>query len=193
MNSKKLLILLLFILGLLLGYRVLFSEDQKTVPLKYTKGTVSTLKKEGGTASLTLRTELLNQEPPSSLAETKNIFAPLTSPKPPPPPVITPPPPPPPPPLLPPPEIRGPTPEELALAQARNELTEFRYIGFLDRGNGVQEGFFTRRQEAVLAKKGEVLFGHFMIKELSGNLAVIEETATHAEVTLQLSEGRSER
>lgn len=175
-------------------YRFLFFEGTQTAPMKYTKGAVSTANQGEGEASMKLRTELLKTEPPAPLTETKNIFAPLSSPKPPPPPVkkvVPPPPPPEPPPVLlpPPPEIRGPTPEELALAQARSELTEFRYLGFLDRRNGKPEGFFSKRQEAIIAEKGETVFGHFLVKELSENLAVIEETATHAEVTLQLSEG----
>jgi len=167
--------------------------------MKYTKGAVSTANKGEGEGSMKLRTELLKPEPASPLSETKNIFAPLVSRKPPPPPVpvrprSSPPSPPsvalPPPP---PPEIRGPTPEELALAQARSELTEIRYLGFLDRGNGKREGFFSKRQEAVIAGQGETVFGHFMVKELSENLSVIEEAATHAEVTLQLSEGKENR
>jgi hypothetical protein len=81
----------------------------------------------------------------------------------------------------------------LALAQARSELMEFRYLGFLNRGNGRQEGFFSKRQEALIAGKGATVFGHFIVKELSGNLAIIEEVETHAEVTLQLSEGKNDR
>ena len=181
--------------GGLLIYRFVSFEGPRTAPMKYTKGAVSTANKGEGEGSMKLRTELLKQEPASPLSETKNIFAPLVSPKPPPVPVrprSSPPPsvalPPPPPP-----EIRGPTPEELALAQARSELTEIRYLGFLDRGNGKREGFFSKRQEAVIAEKGETVFGHFMVKELSENLSVIEEAATHAEVTLQLSEGKANR
>ena len=198
-RKKKLFIVLLAVWGGLLIYRFVSFEGPRTAPMKYTKGAVSTANKGEGEGSMKLRTELLKQEPASPLSETKNIFAPLVSPKPPPPsepvrPRSSPPPPPsvalPPPP---PPEIRGPTPEELALAQARSELTEIRYLGFLDRGNGKREGFFSKRQEAVIAEKGETVFGHFMVKELSENLSVIEEAATHAEVTLQLSEGKANR
>lgn len=198
-REKRLFIALLIIWGGLLLYRFLFFEGTRTAPMKYTKGAVSTANKGEGETSMKLRTQLLKTEPPVPLSETKNIFAPLPSPKPPPPPVkkaVPPPPPPPEPPpvvLPPPPEVRGPTPEELALAQARSELAEFRYLGFLDRGNGKREGFFSKRQEAIIAGKGETVFGHFMVKELSENLAVIEEAATHAEVTLQLSEGKTNR
>lgn len=199
-SKKRLFIALLILWGGLLLYRFLFFEGTRTAPMKYMKGAVSTANKGEGDASMKLRTELLKTEAPAPLSETKNIFAPLSSPKPPPPPtvkkVVPPPPPPAPPPIVlppPPPEVRGPTPEELALAQARSELTEFRYLGFLDRGNGKREGFFSKRQEAIIAGKGETVFGHFMVKELSENLAVIEEAATHAEVTLQLSEGKTNR
>lgn len=199
-RKKKLFLMLLVIWGGLLIYRFAFFEGTRTAPMKYVKGAVSTVNKGDGEGSMKLRTELLKPEPASPLAETKNIFAPLASPKPPPPPApikppapVLPPPPPPPVALPPPPEVRGPTPEELALAQARTELTEIRYLGFLDRGNGRQEGFFSKRQESLIAAKGTTVFGHFIIKELSGNLAVIEEAATHAEVTLQLAEGKNER
>lgn len=197
MDQKKgLLISLLVLWGALLFHRVLFSEGPQRAPLKYVKGAIQTARKEGGDAQGKIQTELLNQEPPPSPGEVKNIFAPLPSPKPPAPPVPLRPTPPPPTPdlvLPPPPVVRGPTPEELALAQARTELAEIRYLGFLDRGNGKQEGFFSRKQETVIGEKGNLLFGRFLIRELSSTVAVIVENNTHAEVTLQLSEGRNER
>src|SRR5581483_6304547 len=200
-RKKKLFLILLAVWGGLLIYRFVFFEGTRTAPMKYIKGAVSTSNKGEGEGSMKLRTELLKPEPASPLSETKNIFAPLSSPKPLPPPApiqrpapgLPAPPPSPVAPPPPPPEVRGPTPEELALAQARTELTEIRYLGFLDRGNGRQEGFFSKRQEALIAAKGAIVFGHFIVKELSGNLAVIEEAATHAEVTLQLAEGKNER
>lgn len=198
-RKKGLLILLLALWGGILFYRVLFNEGPRRAPMKYVKGAVQPVKKEGGDSQGKIETELLDQAPPPQPGEVRNIFAPLPSPKPPPPPKpapVLPPPslPKPPEPLLPPPPVvRAPTPEELALAQARTELAEIRYLGFLDRGNGKQEGFFTRKQETVIGEKGSVLFGHFQIRELSSTVAVIVENNTHAEVTLQLSEGKNDR
>ena len=203
MDQKKgLLISLLVLWGVILFYRVLFSEGPQHAPMKYVKGATQAAKKdkEGGNGSTKIRTELLDQAPPPLPGEVKNIFAPLRPPKPPKPPASSTPaplrplPPPPPQPVLPPPPVvKGPTPEELALTQARAELAEIRYLGFLDRGNGKQEGFFSRRQETVIGEKGSLLFGHFLIRELSSTAAVIVENNTHAEVTLQLSEGKNER
>jgi hypothetical protein len=196
-QKKKLLIGLLVLWGAILFYRVVFSEGPRRAPMKYVKGAVQTATKEGGgSSSLKIQTELLSQQPPPLPAEVKNIFAPIPSPKPPAPPPVTrrpPPPPLPPAPTLPPPPVvTGPTPEELALARARAELAEIRYLGFLDRGNGKQEGFFSRRQETVIGEKGGVLFSRFIIRELSSAAVVLADKETHAEVTLQLSEGKNQ-
>jgi len=193
-QTKGLLIGLLVLWGALLFYRALFSEGPQRAPMKYVKGAVQTTKKEEGSGSIKIQTELLKQEPPPLPEEVKNIFAPIPSPKPPAPPKpVAPPPPPPltPEPVLPPPVVAGPTPEELALARARAELAEIRYLGFLDRGNGKQEGFFSRRQETVIGEKGGLLFSRFLIRELSSSVAVLADKDTQAEVTLQLSEGRN--
>jgi hypothetical protein len=196
-QKKKLLIGLLVFWGALLFYRALFSEDPQRAPMKYVKGAVQTAKREEGGSSMKIQTELLNQAPPPLPGEVKNIFAPIPSPKPPAPPVPVAPRPLPPPPtapvLPPPPVVTGPTPEELALARARAELAEIRYLGFLDRGNGKQEGFFSRRQETVIGEKGGLLFSRFLIRELSSSVAILADKETKAEVTLQLSEGRNER
>ncbi|MBI3804497.1 MAG: hypothetical protein HY282_12130 [Nitrospirae bacterium] len=146
-----------------------------------------------------IRTELFESNPPSSPEEVKNIFAPLAEPKPPtsadPRPVVPrrPPSAPTPVPSPLPPPMAAPTPEELAFAQAKGELAEIRYLGFLDRGNGKPEGFFSRRQETVIGEKGGLLFGRFTIRELSSSLAIIADKNTKAEVTLQLSEGKNEK
>lgn len=191
-RKKGLLIGLLVLWGAILFYRVVFSEGPKRAPMKYVKGAVQTAVKEGGSASIQIQTELLSQAPPPLPAEVKNIFAPIPSPKPPAPPTpVAPPPPPPTPALPPPPVVTGPTPEELALARARADLAQIRYLGFLDRGNGKQEGFFSIRQETVIGEKGSLLFGRFLIRELSSTVAVVSDKDTQAEVTLQLSEGRN--
>lgn len=197
MDQKKwFLIGLLVLWGAILFHRVLLSEGPQRAPLKYVKGAVQTASKEGGNASIKIQTELLNQAPPPLPAEVKNIFAPIPPPKPPAPPPVSRPPLPPPTPetgLPPPPVVTGPTPEELALARARADLAEIRYLGFLDRGNGKQEGFFSRRQETVIGEKGNLLFSRFLIRELSSSVAVLADKDTHAEVTLQLSEGRNQQ
>lgn len=197
MDQKKLLIGLLVFWGALLSYRALFSEGPQRAPLKYVKGAVQTATKKESHSPIKIQTELLSQAPPPLPAEVKNIFAPIPASKPPAPPrAVAPRPVPPPtaePGLPPPPVIMGPTAEELALARARADLGEIRYLGFLDRGNGKQEGFFSRRQETVIGEKGGLLFSRFLIRELSSSVAVLADKDTQAEVTLQLSEGRNQQ
>lgn len=198
-SKKKFLAVLLIIWGVIILFRVVFFEGPKTAPLKFTKGSAAS-KKATSDAPLKIDVDRLKSSAPVLPDEVKNIFAPLPSPKPPAPPVraLPPPPPPPPPPEPPPPpppppEIKGPTPEEIAFAQARNELMEFRYLGFLNRGDGRQEGFFSKKQESLIAGRGDLIFDRFLVKELTGNRVVIQEINTHAEVTLQLTEGKNER
>lgn len=189
MEKKKLfLIILLAFWGALFSYRILFSEGPRTAPLKYVKGPIPVAKKEGEEDTATkVRTDLLKPDFSSSPNDARNIFAPLPAPKPPPGPKA-----PTPPPSVesPPPVVYIPTPEELALAQARSDLAEFKYIGFLDRGNGKPEGFISKKQETLITTQGEVIFEHFLIKRLSSSMAVIEEQGTHADVTLLLTDER---
>jgi hypothetical protein len=130
--------------------------------------------------------EQLNQPlpPPSEVA--KNIFAPLPSRAPrieTPPPVFEPFPPPPP-------EIHVPTPEEIALEQANAALSQIRLLGFVDRGDGRQMGFFARLSETAIGGKSDLIFGHFLIRELSNTVVIVQETITRAEVTLPVSESQ---
>jgi len=121
--------------------------------------------------------------PPASSEGAKNIFAPLPSSRikriePPPPTEI------------PPPEIQEvhlPTPEEVALQEATAALSQIRLLGLLDRGDGRQTGFFARLSETAVAGKSDLIFGHFLVRDLSSTAAVVQETVTHAEVTLPLS------
>ncbi len=127
--------------------------------------------------------ERLNQPLPPPSEVVKNIFAPLPSraPRiktPPPLPVEAPPPP----------EVHLPTPEEIALEQARATLSQIRLLGFVDRGDGRKMGFFARLSETAVGGKGDLIFGHFLIRELSNTVVIVQETITRAELTLPLSE-----
>ncbi len=133
-----------------------------------------------------LRLDLLSKVPVS--ASPKNIFAPLQS--------LVPPPPPPPstiielPPL---PDIEEPaphSPEVLALEAARKALAEIHMVGYLHKGGDRQTGIFSWVGKLETGGIGDPIFGRFRVKELTATTTSIEETITHAEITLQLNKQR---
>jgi hypothetical protein len=117
--------------------------------------------------------------------EMKNPFAPLRS---------TAPPPPPPAPLIEMPvftdfpEPEPPDEAELARAAAKRALGEISYVGYLERDQGKRSGVFIKTAQTAVGGKGEPIFERFLIKDLTASSALIEETTTHAEITLQLAE-----
>lgn len=200
LNPKLLLAVLVGIWIVLLAYRILSHEEPKRVPLTYRKGQAvagaPTGDKRASTGDkkvaskgeerrdLTLKLDLLNRKPPEPGEGLKNLFLPLhfELPKPPaPPPTI----PPIPPPTLPP-SPPPPTPEEIAAEEARKELSEFRYLGYLNRG-GKEQAFLAKKETLFTAKRGEIITGTFLLKEVNNNFVVIEETATRVEITLALT------
>ena len=115
--------------------------------------------------------------PAKKLEITKNIFAPIY--------IYRPPPPPPPPPtpvVVPPP----PSPEEVARAQAIAALSQFKYLGFLNKG-GKSQGFFSRGAELYIVGKGDPVEGAFILKELDPNQAILKDRVTGVESTLILT------
>jgi hypothetical protein len=51
-------------------------------------------------------------------------------------------------------------------------------------------GFFARLSETAIGGKGDLIFGHFLIRELSNTVVIVQETITRAEVTLPISESQ---
>ena len=135
-----------------------------------------------------IRLDLLEKAPQS--ASPKNIFAPLQS--------LAPPPPPPPPPLqvieLPPlPDIEEPpppSPEVLALEAARKVLAEIHLVGYLRKRKDLQTGIFSLAGKIESGGIGDTIFTRIRVKGLTATTANLEETITHAEISLQLSEQR---
>ncbi|MCA9468269.1 MAG: hypothetical protein KC643_22910, partial [Nitrospira sp.] len=68
---------------------------------------------------------------------------------------------PPPPPPTPP----GPSPGELAAQRARQELTQFRFLGFLTKG-GESQAFLTNGQAIYIVKQGEMLEGRVQVHKI---------------------------
>jgi hypothetical protein len=196
-NPKLFLAVLIVIWIGMIAYRIMSREEPKRVPLTYRKGQPAVVLKDSsvkgvkeafargkGGGEPKVRLDLLDQKPPAPGEDLRNIFQPLRyqPPKPPaPPPTL----PPPPPPTLPPPPP-PPTPEELAAEQARKDLAEFRYLGFLNRG-GKDHAFLSKSGTLYTGKHGDIVAGSFLLKELNTNFVIIQETGTKVEITIPLT------
>ena len=72
------------------------------------------------------------------------------------------------------------TPEELALQAGRQELAQFRYLGYLSRG-GRDEAFLAKGNTLHIAKTGETIEQRILVKAISPSGVMLQETATKAE------------
>ncbi len=155
---------------------------QEHRPLKFKKGEMVHVQGAPVKVSTeaTVRLDLL-RSPQKRLVISKNIFASIHFYVPPPPKVE--PPPPPPPVVLP----LPPSPEEIARAQAAQTLAQFKYLGYLNKGKGREQGFFSKGGELYIVGKGEAIIGTFMLKEIDPNQAILRDSVTRVESTLILS------
>lgn len=187
-NKKKLFLsILLVLLGFLITQRYTSCEGPQRVPLKYVKGKTYTggVEEPNKDPNILVQLELLKERQKAEWTSSKNIFVPIEAflpPPPPPPPIPEPPPLPPPPPPPPP----GPTAEELAAQRARQEMSQFRYLGYLSR-EGREQVFLSKGKTLFIAKKGEVVTGQFFLKDLGANQVVIKDQQTDVEVTITLA------
>jgi len=197
LNPKLMLAVLIGIWVVAFAYRIFSHDEPKRVPLTYRKGQAAVVVKDASVTGvkeafakgkesreLTVKLDLLKQKPSAPGENPKNIFLPLhfEVPKPPaPPPTI----PSAPPPTLPPPPP-PPTPEEIAAEQARKDLSEFHYLGYLNRG-GKEQAFLSKSGTLYTPKNGDVIAGTFLIKTLNSNFVIIEETGTKIEMMVPLT------
>lgn len=112
-----------------------------------------------------------------------------------PPPVEVPPPPPvtpPPPPLIP----AGPTPEELAAIaarqqhellsrQAREQMAQYRYLGYVDR-DGHQQAFLGKGTEIYILQRGDRIDGQFLVAVIDPTVVVLRESVTNLEARIEM-------
>ena len=101
-------------------------------------------------------------------------------------PVVAPPPPAPPP---------GPSPEELAAQRARQQLNQFRFLGYLTKG-GESQAFITNGQAIYIVKQGEMLEGQVQVNKIEPETIVLStkiwETGNQVQATIPLTpEARS--
>lgn len=94
----------------------------------------------------------------------------------------------PPPPPLPPPS--GPSAAELAAQRARQQLNQFRFLGYLTKG-GESQAFLTNGQAIYIVKQGEMLEGRVQVNKIEPETVVlstqIQETGNHIQATIPLT------
>ena len=151
-------------------------EKQKRVPLTFTKDSlaIKTSQKEGET--LTLHLDLLEKSREVKWSKPKNIFRPIkiyksttTT-------------------TLPPvPEVYVPSPEEIAAEKARQDLSRFKVLGFLDKG-GHQEVFLSKDGELFIVRQGDMIQNRYRLKALyqesNREGVVLLDPQTNVEVTI---------
>jgi len=151
-------------------------EKQKRVPLTYTRDgkAIRTSTKEGG--AMTLHLDLLEKSREVKWDKPKNIFRPIkiykTT-------TTT---------TLPPiPEVYLPTPEEIAAEKARQDLSRFKVLGFLDKG-GHQEVFLSKDGELFIVRQGDMIQNRYRLKALYNESnregVILLDPNTNVEVTI---------
>jgi hypothetical protein len=152
------------------------SSEPQHVPLTYVSGQKAKREVSRGKSGsgLTIQLALLDanrQRTEKALGSPKNIFAPvfpgqssfdmagaITNPVP----------------------VIQPTPEELALQAGRQELAQFRYLGYLSRG-GRDEAFLAKGNALHIAKTGETIEQRILVKAISPSGVMLQETSTKTE------------
>jgi hypothetical protein len=93
----------------------------------------------------------------------------------------------PPPPPTPPP---GPSAAELAGQRAREQLNQFRFLGYLTKG-GESQAFLTNGQAIYIVKQGEMLEGRVQVNKIEPETVVLStqvwETGNHIQATIPLT------
>ena len=77
----------------------------------------------------------------------------------------------------------GPTPEELAAEAARQELTQFRYLGYLSR-NGRDEAFLSKGQELHIVRTGQLIEQRILVKAITPTGVILQESRSQVEQTI---------
>jgi Tfp pilus assembly protein PilP len=139
---------------------------------------------------LSLEATFPNSRQTVTFTQPRNIFAPFGSPRmvakqerpkasQPSPVIATPPPAPP-----------GPSPGELAAQRARQQLNQFRFLGYLTKG-GVSQAFITNGQAIYIVKQGEMLEGQVQVNKIEPETIVLStkiwETGNQVQATIPLT------
>lgn len=184
---------------------VLTVPSQHEVPLKYKSGQVVSAQQAGGKADVW---EVRSLKPPVRdlpVTPTKNIFTGASASRPlnpearravrkrTLPAVVAEAPASPPAPTTPPP----PSPEELArqqealrLQQLREQMGQYRYMGYVNQ-NGVQKAFLGKGRELYILREGEMLDGKFQVTTIDAAMVKLVESESKLETTLKLKKEES--
>jgi hypothetical protein len=190
-------------LGILLGvwagvaiWVIAAAPEPQHVPLAYLTGKAdrANASRPQAGAGLKINLDLLaaaRRRAGEALGAPKNIFASLAAEQvattrakrpasvpPPPAPVVAAP-------VVPPP----PSPEELAAQAARQELAQFRYLGYLSR-DGREEAFLSKGRELYIVRSNETIEQRVLVKTVTETGVTLQETRSQVERTVPLVEGR---
>jgi hypothetical protein len=84
----------------------------------------------------------------------------------------------------------GPSPSDLAAQRARQQLTQFRFLGYLTKG-GESQAFLTNGQAIYIVKQGEMLEGQVQVNKIEPETIIlstqIRETGNQVQATIPLT------
>ncbi|GJL65828.1 MAG: hypothetical protein NPIRA05_07990 [Nitrospirales bacterium] len=66
----------------------------------------------------------------------------------------------------------GPSPEELALQRAQQQLSKFRFLGYLKKG-GESQAFLTKGESIYIVKQGETVEGRIVVNRIDPTLVIL--------------------
>ncbi len=75
-------------------------------------------------------------------------------------------------------------PEELARQAGRQELSQYRYLGYLTRA-GMDEAFLSRGKDLHIVKAGETINQRVLVKAITPTGVTLQETASQVEHTVK--------
>ena len=79
-----------------------------------------------------------------------------------------------------------PTPEELAKQAARQELAQYRYLGYLIR-SGREEAFLSKGKDLHIVTRGETIESRVLVKAITPSGVTLEEIPSHVEQVVALT------
>jgi len=92
--------------------------------------------------------------------------------------------------IAPPPVAPGPSPSDLAAQRARQQLNQFRFLGYLTKG-GESQAFLTNGQAIYIVKQGEMLEGQVQVNKIEPETIVLStqilETGNQVQATIPLT------
>ncbi len=171
------------------------APEPQRVPLVYVTGKADRTKASRPQAGTGLKVNLdlltaARRRAEEAFVAPKNIFAPLPTEKVVPPRAKRPAPAPPPAPAVAAPAVPPPpSPEELAAQAARQELAQFRYLGYLSR-DGNEQAFLSKGKELYIVRSDEIIEQRVRVKSVTPTGVTLQEPRSQVERMVPLVEGK---